>query len=241
MADAFVVHWQLTEDLLLVRLQLCQKIFELCFVEDCTGREGPYILQLSLGSRGNSSEDHFSEAVLRPLLNAHRIGNSMRLLVIRRSRFEFRLKVTAMSVFFASAIPGCFDLKAVGDIPLLDPEQAAQREFRHQSISRPMDSLPAIDRARRYRQIDRNLRGQLLIGITRQPHLRRAELRTQESLLQINGPYRFGEEEIDGHSGIGLSQYLGYMLLHDSRGQKGGIAEFHLCDLERSTFDPEFL
>src|SRR5882762_5683227 len=31
------------------------------------------------------------------------------------------------------------------------------------------------------------------------------------------------------------------MLLYDFRGQKGGIAEFHLCDLERGTFDPEFL
>jgi len=40
-----------------------------------------------------------------------------------------------MSVFFASAIPGCFDLHAIGDIPLLEPEQAAQREFRHQSVS----------------------------------------------------------------------------------------------------------
>src|SRR6267378_1373400 len=31
------------------------------------------------------------------------------------------------------------------------------------------------------------------------------------------------------------------MLLYDFRGQKGGIVEFHLCDLERGTFDPEFL
>src|SRR5260370_18416771 len=31
------------------------------------------------------------------------------------------------------------------------------------------------------------------------------------------------------------------MLLHGFGGQKGGIAEFHLCDLECGTFDPEFL
>src|SRR5260370_35514248 len=99
--------------------------------------------QLSGGRRGNSSEDHFSEGVLRPLQNAHRIGNSMRLLVIRRSRIEFRFEVAAMSVFFASAIPGAFDLKAIGATPLLDPEQAAPREFRHQIISRQTASLPA--------------------------------------------------------------------------------------------------
>jgi len=67
MSNVFVVHRQLTEDLLLVRLQLCQKVLELYFVEDFTGSEGPCILQLSLGSRGNSREDHFAKVELRPL------------------------------------------------------------------------------------------------------------------------------------------------------------------------------
>src|SRR5258707_13137441 len=104
MADVFVVHRQLTKDLLLVRLQLCQKFFELCFVEDCTGREGPYILQLSLGSRGNSSEGHFSEAALRPLLNAHRIGNSKPLLVLRRNRLDFAPEEARIIEFLARAV-----------------------------------------------------------------------------------------------------------------------------------------
>src|ERR1700719_370803 len=86
MPDVFVVHRQLAEDLLPVRLQLCQKILELCFVENCTGSKRPCVLQFSLGSRGNSREDDFAEVELRPLLNAHRIGNSVCLIVIRRKR-----------------------------------------------------------------------------------------------------------------------------------------------------------
>src|SRR5437588_2089461 len=96
--------------------------------------------------------------VLRPLLNAHRIGNSMRLIVIRWSRVDFRFEIAMMGVLFTNAIPARFYLHAVGDIAVLDPEQAVQREFRHQSVSRPMDFFPAIDRAGRYRHIDRNLR-----------------------------------------------------------------------------------
>src|SRR6202521_1762579 len=209
MANVFVVHRQLTEDLLLVRLQLGQKILELYFVEDFTSSEGPCMLELSLGSRGNSREDHFAEVELRPLLNAHRIGNSVCLIVIRWKRIKLCLEVAAMGVFFASAVPGCFDSHAIGGIPVLDPKQAVQREFRHECVSRPMDSLPAIYRAWRYRHIDWDLRGQLLIGIARQSHLRRPEFRAQESLLEIDGLYRFGEKKINGQSGIGFSQYLG--------------------------------
>src|SRR5260370_15727105 len=146
-----------------------------------------------------------------------------------------------MSVFFASAVPGCFDLHAIGDFPVLDPKQGVQGEFRHECVSRPMDSFPAIYRPWRYRHKDWNLRGQLLIGIARQPHLRRTELRAQESLLQVNGLYRFGEKKIDGHSRIGLSQYLGQMLLYSLGGRKGGIAEFELRDLECGAFDAYFL
>ena len=40
MPDVLVVHRQLTENLFLVRLQLCQEFLELCFVEDFTGSEG---------------------------------------------------------------------------------------------------------------------------------------------------------------------------------------------------------
>src|ERR1700674_2880105 len=97
MANVFVVHRQLTEDLLLVRLQLGQKILELYFVEDFTGSEGPCILQLSLGSRGNSSEDHFAKVELRPLLDAHRIGNSVCLIVIRWKGTTLRLERAEIS------------------------------------------------------------------------------------------------------------------------------------------------
>src|ERR1700719_370231 len=113
-----------------------------------------------------------------------------------------------MGVFLARAVPSCFALHAMGGIAALDPKQGVQREFRHECVSSPMDSTPAIYRGWRYRHKDWNLRRQLLIGIARQPHLRRTELRAQESLLQVNGLYCFGEKKIDGHSSIGLSQYL---------------------------------
>src|SRR5260370_716703 len=99
--------------------------------------------------------------------------------------------------------------RVLARIPVLDLEEAVQREFRHQSVTLTMNFFQAIDRARRYRHIDRNLRGQLRRGRSRQPDLRRPQLYPQESLLQINGLYRFEEKEIDGHPGIGLSQYLG--------------------------------
>src|SRR5437660_12247055 len=77
MPDVLVVHRQLTENLFLVRLQLCQEFLELCFVEDFTGSERPCVLQFSLGGERNSREDHFAEVKLRPFLNAPRIGNSV--------------------------------------------------------------------------------------------------------------------------------------------------------------------
>ncbi len=114
MADVFVVHRQHTEDLFLVRLQLCQEFLELHFVEDFPGSERPCIKQPPLGGGGNSSEDHFAEVELRPLLNAHRIGNGVRLVVIRGKRINPGLEVATMTVFFASAVPGCFDPHAIG-------------------------------------------------------------------------------------------------------------------------------
>src|SRR5437016_12588973 len=147
MPDVRVVHRQPTKDLLLVRLQLCQKILELYMVEDFTGSEGPCVLQFSLSGGRNSREDHFAEVKLRPFLNAHRIGNSVCLIVIRWKRIKLCLEVAAMSVFFAGAVPGRFDLHAIGGIPVLDPKQAVQREFRHECVSCPMDSFPAIYRA----------------------------------------------------------------------------------------------
>src|SRR6266446_1646649 len=75
MADVLVVHRQLAEDLFLAGLQLCQELLELGFVEDFAGGERPGGVKLSFSSWGNSSEDHFAEVILRPLLDAHRIGN----------------------------------------------------------------------------------------------------------------------------------------------------------------------
>src|SRR5713101_8421950 len=104
-----------------------------------------------------------------------------------------------------------------------------------------MDFLPAKDGAWRNRNIDWNLRGQLLIGIARKPDLRRSELGAQVSLLKIDGFYRFGKKEIDGHSRIGLSENLGEMLLHGFGRRKRWIAEFQLCNLQCGAFDADFL
>src|SRR5260370_32592128 len=123
MPDVLVVHRQLIEYLFLVSLQLCQEFLELRFVEDCTGNERPWVLQFSLGSGRNSSKDHFAEAELRPLLNGHRIGNSVRLIVIGWERIKLGLEVAAMSVFFASAVPGCFDLYAIAGVYVFLPHQ----------------------------------------------------------------------------------------------------------------------
>src|SRR5438445_11805646 len=114
-----------------------------------------------------------------------------------------------MSVVLPSPTPACFDLHVIGDPSWLDPEQAVQGEFRYQRVSRPMDVFPAIDRARRYRHIDRNLRGQLRMGTTREPNFRRTERSAQKPLLQINGPYCLGEKEIDGYPRIRLSKEPG--------------------------------
>src|SRR6266478_2162359 len=67
MTDVFIVQRQFAENLFLVSLQLCQELFELCFVEDVTGGNRPGGMQLSLGSRRNPSEDHLAEAVLGAL------------------------------------------------------------------------------------------------------------------------------------------------------------------------------
>src|SRR5712692_111846 len=104
-----------------------------------------------------------------------------------------------------------------------------------------MDFLPAKDVAWRNRNIDWNLRGQLLIGIARKPDLRRSELGAQVSLLEIDGFYCFGEKEIDGHSRIGLSENLGEMLLHGFGRRKRGITEFQLGNLECGAFDADLL
>src|SRR4029077_3471318 len=131
-----------------------------------------------------------------------------------------------MGVFLTSAVPPCFDLHAIRDSSALDPEQGGQSEFRYESVSRPMDFLPMINPARRHWYVNGNLRGQLLIGIARQPDLRRPKFHAQVSLLQINGFYCFGEKEIDGHSRIRLSNDLGQVLLHGFGGQEPWIAEF---------------
>src|SRR6266403_3331944 len=68
-----------------------------------------------------------------------------------------------------------------------------------------------------------------------------AKLGTQKSLLLIDGFYRFGKKEIDGHSRIGLSENLGEMLLHGFGRRKCWIAEFQLCNLQCGAFDADFL
>src|SRR6266478_337002 len=206
MADIFVVQRQLAENLFLAGLQFGEELFELCFVEDITGSDRPGGAQLSFASRRNSSEDHFAEMILRAFLNTHRIGNSVRTIVKRRNWSDLGLQVAAMGVLFTNAVPTCFDLYAIGDTAALDPEQRAQREFRHERVSIPSHVLPAINVTRRNGNIDGNLRGKLLIRVARQPDLGRAKLDTQESLLEIDRPYRFGKKEIDGHSRIGLSE-----------------------------------
>src|SRR5467141_5250731 len=108
MADVFVVQRQLTEHLFLAGLQFGEKLFEFCFVEDITGSNRPGGAQFSLGSKRNSSENHFAEMILPAFLNAHRIGNGVRMIVVRGSRIDFGLEVAAMSVLFANAIPTRF-------------------------------------------------------------------------------------------------------------------------------------
>ena len=104
-----------------------------------------------------------------------------------------------------------------------------------------MKILPTIDRPRHDRHVDGNLRGELLTGVARQSNFGGTELGAQKSLLKIDWPYRFREEEIDGHSRVGLSKNPGEMLLDGLRGHKRRIAEFEFRDLQRCSFDANFL
>src|SRR5712691_6672229 len=214
MANGFVVQRQFAENLFLVGLQFAENFLIFYLVENVVRSDRPGGVKLSFGSGRKPRQHHFAEVVLGALLNAHGIRDSVRLIVIRRDRIDFCLEVTMAPVLFANAIPARFHLHSVGDFPRFYPQQTDQRELRHERVPGPTDFFPAINRARDNRHVYGNLFGQLLIGIAGQQHFRWTERYAQVSLLEINGFYRFGEEQVDRHSRVGFTQDLREMLLN---------------------------
>src|SRR5712672_92545 len=127
MADIFIVHWQLAEDLLLMGLQFDQELFELCLVENGAGREGPSGMNPAFASWRKPGKNHFATVILRAFMNGDRVGNGVSLIVVRRSDVEFRFEIAAMGVFFTNAIPAGFDLHAVGNFSALETDPPPQR------------------------------------------------------------------------------------------------------------------
>src|SRR6266851_7775970 len=147
MANGFVVQRQFAENLFLVGLQFAEDFLIFCFVENVARSDRPSGVELSFGSGRKPRQHHFAKVVLRALLNAHGIRDSVRLIVVRRDRIDFCLEVTKAPVLFANAIPARFHLHTVGDFTWLYSQQTDQRELRHERVPGPMDFLPMINRA----------------------------------------------------------------------------------------------
>src|SRR5882672_2618892 len=104
-SHGFVMHGQFAEDLFTMGLQFDEKFFKFNLVEEIAGSDRPRGIELAFSREGESREDDFPEIVLNPFLDAHRIGDSVGLIVVGCDRIKLGFEITMVAVFLANAVP----------------------------------------------------------------------------------------------------------------------------------------